>query len=75
MEVMQEALQPTSGTLLAVPIPAEFASQGGILQGYVDQAITELENRPDKLQGKEITPWLLNRVRELSGNTSIVSSG
>jgi len=71
---MQEALKPTSGTLLAVPIPAEFASRGEQLQRFVDQAIAESQGLEKKLQGKEVTPWLLDRVRELSGETSVASN-
>jgi pseudouridine-5'-phosphate glycosidase/pseudouridine kinase len=71
---MQETLKSKSGTLLAVPIPAEFSAQGKKLQRHVDQAIHESQTLGVKLQGKDVTPWLLNRVRELSGNLSVTSS-
>jgi pseudouridine-5'-phosphate glycosidase len=68
----QRQLQTRSGTLLAVPIPEKYAEQGLQLQKCVDQALEESAHA--QLTGKALTPWLLNRVRELSGGRSLHSS-
>ena len=58
-------------TLLAVPIPAEYAARGEVVQQAVEQAVREsIEQGIDK-RGKEVTPWLLKRVGELTGGTAL----
>ncbi|WVF66842.1 hypothetical protein IAT40_001584 [Kwoniella sp. CBS 6097] len=53
-------------TLLAVPIPFEHAEAGSKVQEAVEQAVREsVEQGVDK-RGKEVTPWLLKRVGELT---------
>ncbi|WVQ94451.1 hypothetical protein IAU59_001530 [Kwoniella sp. CBS 9459] len=53
-------------TLLAVPIPSEYAEAGSKVQEAVEQAVREsVEQGVDK-RGKEVTPWLLKRVGELT---------
>ncbi|WVR04017.1 hypothetical protein IAU60_001016 [Kwoniella sp. DSM 27419] len=53
-------------TLLAVPIPTEHAEAGARVQQSVEQAVKEsIEQGIDK-RGKEVTPWLLKRVGELT---------
>ncbi|OCF34624.1 indigoidine synthase A family protein [Kwoniella heveanensis BCC8398] len=53
-------------TLLAVPIPSEHAEAGAQVQEAVEQAVREsVEQGVDK-RGKEVTPWLLKRVGELT---------
>jgi pseudouridine-5'-phosphate glycosidase/pseudouridine kinase len=58
-------------TLLAVPIPSEHAVDGEKVQEAVEQAVREsIELGIDK-RGKEVTPWLLKRVGELSGGLAL----
>ncbi|WWD16726.1 hypothetical protein CI109_101157 [Kwoniella shandongensis] len=53
-------------TLLAVPIPSEHTEAGAAVQSSVEQAVREsIEQGVDK-RGKEVTPWLLKRVGELT---------
>ncbi|KZS95964.1 indigoidine synthase A-like protein [Sistotremastrum niveocremeum HHB9708] len=70
----QRQLSVSSGTLLAVPIPPEHASEGMQLQGIVDQAVREAEAQGIANRGKEVTPWILDRVRVLSEGRSILSN-
>jgi pseudouridine-5'-phosphate glycosidase/pseudouridine kinase len=60
--------------LFATPIPAEYESQGAAIQQAVEQAIREsIELGVDK-KGKEVTPWLLKRVGELTKGKALESS-
>jgi pseudouridylate synthase / pseudouridine kinase len=64
----------TNGVLFGVPIPASYAGVGKELQEAVERAVKESqENGVDK-RGKEVTPWLLERVRELTSEKSLASS-
>lgn len=64
----------THGVLFGVPIPESYAAVGKELQEAVEQAIQESqENGMDK-QGKQVTPWLLDRVRQLTDGRSLASS-
>lgn len=58
-------------TLLAVPIPSIHTPEGEKVQQAVEQAVREsMEQGIDK-RGKEVTPWLLKRVGELSGGIAL----
>ena len=61
-------------TLLAVPIPAEHAAVGNVVQEAVELAVKEsIEQGIDK-RGKEVTPWLLKRVGELTAGRALALS-
>ncbi|KAI0032732.1 indigoidine synthase A-like protein [Vararia minispora EC-137] len=67
----QWALGMQHGALFAVPIPEEYEETGKELQRIVEDAVREsVENGVSK-RGKEVTPWLLQRVHELSGSKSL----
>jgi pseudouridine-5'-phosphate glycosidase/pseudouridine kinase len=54
-----------------VPIPDEYQAEGDRVQIAVEQAVREsIEQGIDK-RGKEVTPWLLKRVGELTGGTAL----
>lgn len=60
--------------LFACPIPEEYHVQGEIIQRAVEQAVREsVEQGVDK-KGKEVTPWLLKRVGELTEGKALKSS-
>lgn len=63
-----------SSLLLGVPLPAEFHAAGAKIQASVEQAIEESIANGVSLSGKEVTPWLLGRVAELTAGLSVVSS-
>ncbi|KAG8874737.1 hypothetical protein FRB97_005677 [Tulasnella sp. 331] len=60
-----------SGQLFAVPIPEEHEDAGKRIQAMVDKAVEESEVNGVSRTGKDATPWLLNRVRELTGGESV----
>ncbi|KDN53339.1 hypothetical protein K437DRAFT_253033 [Tilletiaria anomala UBC 951] len=56
----------SSGLVFGVPIPTEYDPAGQAIQSAVEQAVKEsIELGIDK-RGKQVTPWLLKRVKELS---------
>lgn len=64
----------SNGALFAVPIPAEYEAVGSALQDAVEQAVRESEEQNISNLGKAVTPWLLNRVGELTQGKSLVSN-
>ncbi|KIR26025.1 indigoidine synthase A family protein [Cryptococcus deuterogattii LA55] len=58
-------------TLLAVPIPSEHADAGLAVQRAVEQAVRESVEQGIDKRGKEVTPWLLKRVGELTKGTAL----
>ncbi|KAG1757629.1 Indigoidine synthase A like protein-domain-containing protein [Suillus lakei] len=64
----------SNGALFAVPIPAEYEAVGSALQEAVEQAVRESEERNISKLGKAVTPWLLNRVGELTQGKSLASN-
>lgn len=62
-------------TLLAVPIPSEHAGAGLAVQRAVEQAVRESVEQGIDKRGKEVTPWLLKRVGELTKGTALGLSG
>lgn len=63
-----------SGQLFAVPIPEDHEDAGKRIQAMVDRAVEESEANRVNRTGKDATPWLLNRVRELTGGESVQNS-
>lgn len=58
--------------VIAVPIPKEQAGEGQLIEEATTQALNELKNQ--KINGREVTPFLLKRVNELSGGKSLTAS-
>ncbi|KAF8642405.1 hypothetical protein AX16_009670 [Volvariella volvacea WC 439] len=67
----QHKLGLQHGALIAVPIPEDYEKAGAEIQKLVDQAVTESEQNGVSKRGKEVTPWLLDRIAELSGGESL----
>ena len=63
-----------NGVLFAAPIPEEYHSIGETIQKAVEIAVREAEENGMSKRGKEVTPWILKRVGELSGGKSLPSS-
>lgn len=64
----------SNGALFAVPIPEAYETVGQELQRAVEQAVAESEANGISRRGKEATPWLLNRVGQLTAGKSLASS-
>ena len=58
--------------LITNPIPEAYAMDDGVINGAIDQAVAEAEEQG--IRGKEITPFLLARVAELTGGDSLASN-
>jgi pseudouridine-5'-phosphate glycosidase len=66
---VQRQLGSAQALLVANPVPQEAEIPRTTIQGYIDQAMEELENR--RISGKEVTPFLLSRIVELSGGSTL----
>ncbi|KJH48389.1 indigoidine synthase A-like protein [Dictyocaulus viviparus] len=64
-----KALGMKSGTVLACPIPKEVEGDGCAIEAAVQKALTESKER--NIQSKDITPFLLSRVNELTSGKSM----
>ncbi|KAL6753496.1 pseudouridine-5'-phosphate glycosidase [Haematococcus lacustris] len=63
------ALGLGGGLLLAVPIPLQHAAEGQQVEAAIQQALTEADER--HVTGSQITPFLLERIRDLTGGRSL----
>lgn len=70
----QTELRLQNGAIFAVPIPQEYEAKGEMIQGLVNQAIAESEANGMSKRGKDVTPWLLARVVELTKGESMESN-
>ncbi|XP_069689386.1 pseudouridine-5'-phosphate glycosidase-like isoform X2 [Periplaneta americana] len=61
-----------SGVLLAVPIPEEDAMEGSEIEEAINEALKEAKNRG--IKGKEVTPFILNKVMNLTDGKSLTSN-
>jgi pseudouridine-5'-phosphate glycosidase len=66
---MQRSLGLEQGILVANPIPKKHEIPRAIMEGYLGTALTELDRAG--VTGKQVTPFLLSRVFELSGGKSL----
>ncbi|EPQ60620.1 hypothetical protein GLOTRDRAFT_68417 [Gloeophyllum trabeum ATCC 11539] len=70
----QSLLDMPTGALFAAPIPAAHHAAAAQIQAAVEQAVRESEENGVSRRGKEVTPWLLKRVGELTGGGSLKSN-
>ncbi len=59
----------SGGVLLANPISGEDAMDPSSIEAVIDRAVREADERG--IQGKELTPYLLARIVELTGGESL----
>lgn len=60
------------GAIIANPIPEEHALEESYINGIIDSALKEAEERG--ISGKDVTPFLLAKVKELTGGDSLVAN-
>ncbi|XP_061494774.1 uncharacterized protein LOC133390349 isoform X1 [Rhineura floridana] len=65
-------LQLGSGVLIAVPCPEDQAASGHLIEEAIQQALSEA--REQGITGKELTPFLLQRLNELTSGESLKSN-
>lgn len=68
------SLPTPQAQLFACPIPSEYHAQGKVIQKAVEQAVRESREQGVDKRGKEVTPWLLKRVGELTQGKALQSS-
>jgi pseudouridine-5'-phosphate glycosidase len=64
-----QKLQLQSGMVIGVPIPPEHAAQGVEVEAAIQTALAEAESK--QVQGNDVTPFLLKRIREITGGKSL----
>ncbi|OXB69350.1 hypothetical protein ASZ78_015750, partial [Callipepla squamata] len=74
----------SSGVLIAVPCPQERAASGQLIEDATQQALSEASSvslsnflyigRSKGITGKELTPFLLQKINELTSGKSLDSS-
>ena len=69
-QIIQAAhdLQSQHGILITVPVPQEFELEGQIAEQAITQAVEEADQQG--ISGKDVTPFILARVSELTGDES-----
>jgi len=66
---MQRSLGLEQGLMVANPVPKEHEIPRQIMEGYISTALAELDQAG--VTGKQVTPFLLSKVLELSGGKSL----
>ncbi|XP_056195224.1 uncharacterized protein LOC130149525 isoform X2 [Falco biarmicus] len=62
----------SSGVLIAVPCPQERAASGQVIEEAIQQALGEARSRG--ITGKELTPFMLQKLNELTDGKSLDSN-
>lgn len=70
--VEHDRLAMRGGVLVVVPIPEADALDGAEIDARIDQAIAEAER--DGVTRKEVTPYLLARINELTDGASLTAN-
>ncbi|KAM3175532.1 hypothetical protein ACTXT7_008312 [Hymenolepis weldensis] len=63
------AIRPSSGMLLALPIPEKMQAVGEAISQAIEQAHNE--SVKNNISGADVTPFMLERVRQLTGDSSL----
>jgi pseudouridine-5'-phosphate glycosidase len=58
-----------SAVLVAVPPPEELAVDRNVIESAIQAALDEAHRK--KIRGQAVTPFLLNKVSELTGGASL----
>ncbi|WP_431259564.1 pseudouridine-5'-phosphate glycosidase [Roseateles chitinivorans] len=66
------ALGLSGGAVISNPVPAEHEMPQTVIDGFVEQALREAAAQG--ISGKAVTPYLLARIKDLSGGASLVTN-
>lgn len=69
---MQQTLGFRGGMLVTNPIPEEYAMDGKGIDAAIEQALQEAKEKG--IKGKEITPFLLAKIKDITGGDSLDSN-
>ena len=60
------------GMLVTNPIPEEYSMDAKVIGDAIDKAVAEAEE--NGVKGKEITPFLLDKIQKITGGNSLASN-
>lgn len=60
------------GMLVTVPIPAEWSMDADYINKAIDEALAEADQQG--IVGKDTTPFLLKKIKEITGGSSLASN-
>ncbi|MBQ8177737.1 MAG: pseudouridine-5'-phosphate glycosidase [Clostridia bacterium] len=60
------------GMLITNPIPEEYSMDASVINQAIDKAIAEAEEKG--IKGKDITPFLLDKIQKITGGNSLNSN-
>ncbi len=69
---VKKELDMKGGILVSNPIPEEYSMDETVINKAIDQAVREAEEQG--IHGKESTPFLLARIKDLTGGDSLDSN-
>ena len=69
---VQRDLGLKGGILVTNPIPEQYAMDYDVINKAIDEAIAE--SRKEGIKGKATTPYLLAKVKDLTGGDSLASN-
>ena len=69
---MKQDMGLGGGMLVTNPIPEEFSMDAEVINRAIDDAVAEAKAKG--IHGKETTPFLLAKVKELTGGDSLDSN-
>ncbi len=69
---VQRNLGYPGGLLCTNPIPEEYSMDPNVINAAIDQAVAESVEQG--IKGKKVTPFLLARVKEITGGDSLASN-
>ncbi|KAI6782217.1 Pseudouridine-metabolizing bifunctional protein -like protein [Emericellopsis cladophorae] len=72
MILSQERLNIESGLLFANPVPEEYGIPLPEIRAAIEQAVTEADEKG--FTGSKNTPYVLGRLKELTGNKAVVAN-
>lgn len=65
-------LAMNGGVLVANPIPEEYSMEPSLISHAIDEALEDAKTQG--IQGKESTPFLLSKIKEITGGKSLDSN-
>lgn len=65
----RHSLALAGGVLIANPVPPEHEIAASIMSAHIDRAVREADGKG--ISGKQLTPWLLTRIVELTDGQSL----
>ena len=69
---VQRDLGLRGGMLVTNPIPEEYSMDGSVINAAIDRAIEEMNQLG--IHGKDCTPFLLEKIRDITGGSSLESN-